>query len=95
VGRARAALSSGDICGLGGLLDANQALLEEIGVSSPTLAGLVDAARSAGALGAKLCGAGWGGVVVALAETSRPVAAALRRAGAANIIRTTVRGAAL
>jgi mevalonate kinase len=71
--------------------------LEEIGVSSLTLAGLVDAARSAGALGAKLCGAGWGGVVVALAETqtSRPVAAALRRAGAANIIRTTVRGAAL
>ena len=86
--RARAALASGDIRLLGTLLDANQALLEQIGVSSPELERLVAAARAAGALGAKLSGAGWGGVMLALVtpETRDSVAEALRAAGATRVL---------
>ncbi len=56
-------------------------------VSSPDLEGLIRAARAAGALGAKLSGAGWGGVVIALAPAGGqgPIAAALRDAGAARV----------
>jgi len=54
---------------------------------------LIRAAREAGALGAKLCGAGRGGNMLALVapETSHSVAAALRKAGAVNVIVTEVR----
>ena len=88
----RAAMATGDLAGLGGLFDANQALLEQIGVSSPELERLVSAAREAGALGAKLSGAGWGGVMFALCRpTDAPhIAAALRAAGAAGAMVTTV-----
>jgi mevalonate kinase len=90
--RARAALAQGDIRALGALLNENQALLEQIGVSSDDLDRLVAAARAAGALGAKLSGAGWGGVMIALvgpADGER-VAAALAEAGAARVLETTV-----
>ena len=89
---ARATLASGNIAELGRLLDANHTLLQEIGVSSVELNTLVDAAKHAGALGAKLSGAGWGGVMLALVapgDTGR-VAASLRAAGAANVLETTV-----
>ena len=42
-------------------------LLSGLGVSTPELDALVHAARAAGALGAKLTGAGGGGAVIALA----------------------------
>jgi mevalonate kinase len=90
--RARAALAKGDIRALGALLNENQALLEQIGVSSDDLDRLVVAARTAGALGAKLSGAGWGGVMIALvmpADGER-VAAALAEAGAARVLETAV-----
>jgi mevalonate kinase len=68
-------------------MDANQALLAQIGVSSPELERLVGAARAAGALGAKLSGAGWGGVMIALAPPGgqEAIANALREAGAARV----------
>jgi len=90
--RARAALAAAELILLGALLDENQALLEQIGVSSPELARLVAAARGAGALGAKLSGAGWGGVMLALVAdgTAERVADALRAAGAARVLATTV-----
>ena len=47
-------------------MNTNQGLLEEIGVSHPTLEKLVETARNAGALGAKLTGAGGGGCMIAL-----------------------------
>jgi mevalonate kinase len=85
--RARDALAAGDLARLGAALDANQILLAQIGVSSPDLEGLICAARTAGALGAKLSGAGWGGVMIALAPPGGqgPIAAALRDAGAARV----------
>lgn len=72
---------------LGRLLDQNQALLGEIGVSSPELDRLCTAARGAGALGAKLSGAGWGGVMLALTtpENAPAVATALHAGGAARV----------
>lgn len=90
VAQARSALATGDAPLLGRLLDANQALLEQIGVSSPELERLVAAARAAGALGAKLSGAGWGGVMLALVtpETRERVAEALRSAGATRVFGT-------
>lgn len=68
---------------LGKLMDENHAMLSGIGVSSPALDTLVEAARGAGAFGAKLSGAGKGGIMVALADrqTEAPVAKALRKAG--------------
>ncbi|MFL5807672.1 MAG: mevalonate kinase, partial [Roseiflexaceae bacterium] len=90
--QARVALAQGDMPALGALLDTNQVLLEQIGVSSPKLDRLVVAARAAGALGAKLSGAGWGGVMIALVApaTRERVAMALHAAGAARVLETTV-----
>ena len=85
-------IQSGEVDALGPLMDTNHALLVELGVSSPTLDRLVEAARSAGAAGAKLSGAGLGGCVVALlqVEWAEPAIEILRRAGAVRVIRTTV-----
>ncbi|MFE7562315.1 mevalonate kinase [Kitasatospora sp. NPDC057500] len=78
----RQALHMGDLCALGRLMDEAHALLSAIGVSTPALELAVTTARTAGALGAKLTGAGGGGAVIALAPGNAPaVAAALRFAG--------------
>ncbi|HEU4326684.1 MAG TPA: mevalonate kinase [Roseiflexaceae bacterium] len=91
-GRVRALLAAGDVAALGPLLDENHALLQQIGVSSPELDRLVVAARGGGALGAKLSGAGWGGVMLALVteQTSAAVGQALREAGAVRVLETEV-----
>lgn len=69
---------------LGGLMNDNHALLQEMTVSSPELDALVSAARKAGALGAKLSGGGRGGNMIALVEPEKAesVASALTSAGA-------------
>ena len=51
---------------LGKYMNMNHALLEVLGVGHPQLGKMVLAARSAGALGAKITGAGGGGCMVAL-----------------------------
>ncbi len=78
---------------IGKLMDQNQELLERVGVSSPELERLIVAARQAGALGAKLSGAGWGGNMIALVrpENTTVVAQALMQAGATGVIVTEVR----
>jgi mevalonate kinase len=63
------ALGSGDVAELGQLMDFNHGLLSALGVSARSLDAMVWAARDAGALGAKLTGAGGGGCVVALDES--------------------------
>ncbi|MGQ9490540.1 MAG: mevalonate kinase [Anaerolineae bacterium] len=89
---ARRAITAGETEKLGPLMDENHALLQEIGVSCPELDALVVAARSAGALGAKLSGAGRGGNMIALVTpaTAAAVTAALRGAGATRVIVTEV-----
>jgi mevalonate kinase len=67
----------------GRLLDENQELLREVGVSHPRLEALLDAARPA-ALGAKVTGAGGGGSIVALPKPGQEtdLVRRLARAGA-------------
>ena len=76
-------LKAGDWNELGRLFNLNQLALEKIGVSSPEIDQLIEAAREAGALGAKLSGSGGGGIVIALvtSETQQRVARAIVEAG--------------
>jgi mevalonate kinase len=89
---ARQAIADGAPHKLGPLMDANHVLLREMGVSSPELERLVQAARAAGAGGAKLSGGGRGGNMIALVtpETAGPVVDALRAAGAVRVIVTEI-----
>jgi mevalonate kinase len=93
----RTALAAGQVQLAGKLASANHVLLQQIGVSSPELDRLVQAAHAAGALGAKLSGAGWGGVMLAIVEdeTRHHVADALRQAGAARVFISDVPVAAM
>lgn len=88
----RTAIEAGTIDAIGPLFNRNQAVLQELGVSSPPLDALIDAARTAGALGAKLSGGGRGGNVIALVttETAEQVQQTLLAAGAKRVIITTV-----
>lgn len=84
---------SGDRVTLGQRMTQAHAVLASIGVSTPTLDGLVEAALSAGAHGAKLTGGGRGGCVLALAdsdEAAEALALALRTAGAPRTWTTEV-----
>lgn len=71
---------------LGERMNRAQTLLEALTVSHPSVERLVAAARQAGALGAKLTGAGLGGCIVVLAPQSvaATVKQALQAAGAAQ-----------
>jgi len=77
---------------LGAAMQLNHELLISLGVSSPELNALVEAARRAGALGAKLSGGGRGGNMLALVtpETSAQVEAALKQAGAVRVIHAAI-----
>ncbi|MCA9581703.1 MAG: mevalonate kinase [Myxococcales bacterium] len=74
VDNGRLAARAGDLSALGGLMELNQKLLNALLVSTDELENLCARAREAGALGAKLTGAGGGGCIVALAPD-------LKRAG--------------
>jgi len=89
---ARRAIEAGRPELLGELMDENHSLLQKLTVSLPELDQLVEAARKAGALGAKLSGGGRGGNMIALVEpeTAEAVASALKEAGAKNTIITKV-----
>jgi len=83
-------LEAGELSELGRLMNINHALLNALGVGTPELDRLASAARAAGALGAKITGAGGGGCIVCLAdeENTSQVANAIRRArGRAYIVR--------
>lgn len=85
---ARVVLEKGELARLGALLDDNHRWLQEMTVSDPALDRLVAAAREAGALGAKLSGAGRGGNMIALVEPEQieRVRAALLSAGAVQVL---------
>jgi mevalonate kinase len=82
---------------VGPLMDRNQELLREVGVSHPRLEALIAAVRPV-AEGAKLTGAGAGGSIVALVRPGREVEASrrVRRAGGVPyIVRTSRAGVTL
>jgi mevalonate kinase len=92
VKEARSAIENGNTGRLGPLMYQNHEYLRQMGVSSPELDRLVEAARTAGAAGAKLSGGGKGGNMIALANDGSAVEieSALRDAGAERTIVTTI-----
>ncbi|MEB3196798.1 MAG: mevalonate kinase [Candidatus Sericytochromatia bacterium] len=92
---AEAALAGGEVVALGQVLDRAHDLLSALGVSDLALDTWVGLARRAGALGAKLTGAGRGGCVLALAGDARmagAIAAAWQEAGAAAVYQEELTG---
>ena len=91
--QAKQAIKTGQLDEIGRLMTRNHELLQNLDVSSPELDRLVDAALSAGALGAKLSGGGRGGNSIALArsdEQAQNIADSLKSAGAVSTLITTV-----
>jgi len=82
------ALREGNLKVLGDLMNINHALLCALGVSNDAIERLIGAARRAGALGAKLTGAGGGGCIIALSEPGNVdrVAEAIRHAGGESFV---------
>ena len=90
---ARQAIETGNVAQVGQLMTENHAWLQNMTVSSPKLDKLVDAALQAGALGAKLSGAGRGGNMIALVADERGetiARTALQKAGATHILTTVL-----
>ena len=71
VDAAEAALQRGDLPALGALMDAShRSCRDDYDISAPALEALVAAAKDAGALGARLTGAGFGGCTVNLVSAA-------------------------
>ncbi len=89
---AREEIEVGNWKKLGELMNQNHSLLQQLTVSSPELNKLVEAARKAGALGAKLSGGGRGGNMIALVkpDIAESVSSSLKEAGAKRVIITKV-----
>lgn len=90
--KARDLLETGKPEELGPLMNENHKHLSDLGVSSPELERLVDAALNAGALGAKLSGGGKGGNMIVLVDQGSipKISEALSRAGASRTFATTI-----
>jgi mevalonate kinase len=69
------AITAGDLSAFGQLMDLNQGLLSSLLLSTTRIEALCRAARDAGALGAKLTGAGGGGCMIALVENEEEATA--------------------
>lgn len=85
---ARDALISLDLKKVGGFMNRNHELLQELTVSCEELDNLVDASRRAGALGSKMTGTGRGGNMISLApdeEVMRGIVEALQEGGAEGV----------
>lgn len=88
----RTRMDAGDVEALGRLLTKNHNLLAILGVSTPALQKLVDAALPY-SYGAKLTGAGGGGSMIALTDRPDKVAEAIKaRGGVPFIVRTGAEG---
>jgi mevalonate kinase len=88
---ARELIASGDTSELGPLMDQNHKLLQDLGVSTPSMDHLAQIARTAGALGAKLSGGGLGGHLIALVEDQvEAVRESLLEEGADGVYLTTI-----
>jgi mevalonate kinase len=82
VKNAKLCMEAGDVPGLGSLMNYNQMLLSGLFVSTEGIERCCALAREAGALGAKLTGAGGGGAVIALCDRDfEPILSTWRAAG--------------
>jgi mevalonate kinase len=90
--RMERALIDHDLAAVGALMNEAHAGLATLGLSTPKLDALAQAARDAGALGAKLSGSGGGGVVIALTtpDTAPAVARRMQEAGAQAVTYTRI-----
>jgi mevalonate kinase len=82
--QAWAAIESGKCDKIGELMNENQIILEQIGVSHHRAQDIIDICRKAGAIGAKVTGAGGGGAIIALAASkkeSSKIASKIQAAG--------------
>ena len=93
VERARIELENGNLNVLGILMNKNHALLKQLGVSCEELDHLVEVSLNEGALGAKLCGSGRGGNIVALCDdaSAESVKSALLKNGSTHCFVTIVK----
>ena len=82
--QAERAIVAGRIDQIGDLMNKNQAILRQIGVSHYKVDELIDICTKAGALGAKITGAGGGGAVIALVESKQDAAKVVSRVKAAG-----------
>jgi mevalonate kinase len=69
VSNGKLALEQGDMKSLGQLMTLNHKLLSALMLSTNELEGMIAAANEAGALGAKVTGAGGGGCMIALVDS--------------------------
>ena len=85
------ALEKNDLIMLGHLFNLHQLIQDKIGTSAPENEQLIEAAIGAGALGAKISGAGGGGIIIAIVEPDKQaaVASAIEAAGGRSYIATT------
>ena len=84
VSNGKLALEQGQLATLGQLLTMNHKLLSSLMLSTDALEEMIQAAMAAGALGAKVTGAGGGGCMIALVDTpahKQAVSAALEQLG--------------
>ena len=84
----RTAIAENDLVKIGNYMNEAQSHLSALGISHPKLDELINAARHAGALGAKLTGGGVGGTMIALTtngEQTTRVIKALEDAGAQEV----------
>lgn len=90
--QARQAITKGNQVMLGQLMTENHHLLQKMGVSLPSLDDIVTLCNDNGALGAKLCGAGKGGNVIALvkADTIPSLLQTLQSAGWTETYQTSI-----
>ncbi len=82
--QAQVAMASGRRDRVGELMNENQAILRQLGVSHYKVDDLIDICAKAGALGSKITGAGGGGAVIALAASKQDSAKIASRVKAAG-----------
>jgi mevalonate kinase len=78
------AIKSGKCDKIGELMNENQIILQQIGISHHKVRDIIDICSKAGAMGAKITGAGGGGAVIALAaskQESTKIASHVKAAG--------------
>ena len=86
------AMRAGNVKRIGALMNTNHILLNRLGVSNKELNNLVGTVQKSGGYGAKLCGGGRGGNIVAVmpAEATAIIRDELINAGAVNCLVATV-----